>query len=83
MFKKYLVQVVFAYKSDVEKHGEKLSEEDLKKGNYNETYTRQGIVEEANEYMAIAKAMERLDSEGWCSGNYLYVIDVKVSEVLE
>lgn len=85
MYKKYSVGVIFAYKNDVEKYGEKLSEEDLKKGNYNETYTLYEFVEEANEYMAIARAMEILESEGWCSGNHLYVINVKVRvrEVLE
>lgn len=78
--KEYFVLLKFAYKDDVKNYGEPLTDEDLKNKNYNKVYCRSYTVQERNKNTAIARAMEKANADGWCSGNYLYVIDVKVEK---
>lgn len=74
----YLIYLKFGYT------GNKLLPEDLK--DYDKlsamdgfrTYQRTYQVDAVNEYIAIARAMEIADKEGWGCCNYLYVINVIV-----
>lgn len=80
---KYEVILKFAYKDDGpgewDKHGMKLTMDDIKNKTYNKTYTRGYNVEATTRAVAIARAMELADTQDrFCTGNYLYIIDVKV-----